>query len=54
VQGKATGPGDVHAGSEEGGYDLSVNDGLFDDAVDLVRTDATVPDRLSSRSADLK
>ena len=54
VQGKATWPGNVHAGSEERGYDLSLDDGLFDDAVDLVGSDATVPDRLPHRSIDLK
>lgn len=54
VQGKATWLGNVHAGSEERGYDLSLDDGLFDDAVNLVRSDATVPDRLPRRSIDLK
>ena len=53
MQGKATWPGNVHATSEEGGYDLPLDDGLFDNRVDLMLSDATVPDRLSCRSADL-
>jgi len=54
VQGKATRPGNVHAGSKEGRYDLPLDDGLFDDSLDFVLSDTTVPDRLSGRSANLK
>ena len=54
MQGKTTWPGNVQATSEEGGYDLSLNNGLFDDGIHFVRGDATVPDRLSCRSTDLK
>ena len=53
MQGKAAWPGNIHPASEEGGYDLSLNDCLFDDGVDFVLRDATVPDRLSRRSAYL-
>ena len=53
MQGKATWPSNVHAGPEERRYDLSLNDGLFDDALDFVSGDATVPDSLSRRSVDL-
>ena len=54
VQGETTWPGDVHAGPEEGGYNLPLHDGLFDDGVDFVLSNATVPDRLARWSADLK
>ena len=53
MQGKTTWSGNVHASSEEGGYNLSLNDCLFDDGVDFVRSDATIPDRLSCRCTDL-
>lgn len=54
MQRKATRPRDVQATSKKGGYNLSPNDGLFDDGFDFVRGDTTVPDRLSRRSADLE
>ena len=53
VQGKATWPRDVHTGPEERRYDLSLNEGLFDDAIDFVSGDAAVPNRLSCRSVNL-
>lgn len=52
MQGKTARSGNVHASSEEGGYNLSLNDCLFDDGVDFVRSDATIPDRLSRRCTD--
>lgn len=52
MQGKATWPGNVHAGPEERRYDLSLYDRLFDDALGLVSGDAAVPDRLSRRGVD--
>lgn len=54
MQGKATWPGNVHTGSKERGYDFPLDDGLFDNGVDFVLSDATVPDRLPRRSANLK
>lgn len=53
VQGKTTWPGNVHAGSEKGRYDLSLKDGVFDDGVNFVWSDTTIPDRLSCRSTNL-
>jgi hypothetical protein len=54
VQRKATRPGNVQTGSEQGGYDLSVEDRLFDDCVYIVLSDPTVPDRLPRGSIDLR
>ena len=44
MQGKASRPGNVHASSEEGRYDLALNDGLFDNCFDFVLGDPTIPD----------
>ena len=53
MQGQATWPRNVHASSEEGRYDLALNDGLFDNRFDFMLSDPTIPDGLSCRSTDL-